>query len=870
MKMSIAIDWEAGPVEGHIEVTNGKLLVGCFTNDEGKFLNDWFSYLSTEPCRLALVIDGENMEPGANATMVSICTDINPFTFFLRDVDMEYPIFIPDYGVVVTDAEDPRSFKEIVKAIQDRMFLSNLQRISMEPEESYETAVRNVRELRCPVWLGLSRDMRIFEMDFRHTGAMLDWIQPRFHGSGVPLEETGNVSSRYEFLLGRGWGCTNVISRRLEDGVLPIFRGEIVDDDIRYECIAFVTLEQTKLLPENLRGTHYLVADGHSAGHIFTAEQQQTFESLLPEEMNRSEETVLFFRAKAVNTAAVPRYAFFKTIFPAYGAKYSFDGENGIGMYAPDRVFCISKLNGNSLPQEEVAVLIGPGESVIFEFCLPHRPISHERALKLGQHDFMMCLDECRTFWRDKLASAAKMILPEKRLDEMTKAGILHLDLITYGIEPEGTLAPTIGVYSPIGSESAPIIQFMDSMGWHDVARRSLMYFLEKQHEDGFMQNFGGYMLETGCALWSIGEHYRYTHDDDWVREITPKLLKSCEFIKNWRKRNQRDDLRGKGYGMMEGKVGDPEDAERIFMLNGYAYLGLSRVAEMLAYHEPEQSKQLKQLAAELKTDIRTALFESLAHGSVVPLGDGSWCPTVSPWAGDYGPKCLFAKGGKWYTHGAISCRDSLSGPLYLVFQEVIEPCEQATTFMLNYHNELFCMRNVAFSQPYYSRHPFVHLKRDEVKPFLKAHYNGFASLADRQTYSFWEHYFHASPHKTHEEAWFLMQTRWMLYMEEGETLKMLRGIPRSWLENGNYIELDNVASYFGPLSLLVRSKLDSDFIEARVTCVSDRRPKCVEIRLPHPEGQKGVSVRGAIYNAESETVRIESFEGYAEIMLCF
>ena len=46
-----------------------------------------------------------------------------------------------------------------------------------------------------------------------------------------------------------------------------------------------------------------------------------------------------------------------------------------------------------------------------------------------------------------------------------------------------------------------------------------------------------------------------------------------------------------------------------------------------------------------------------------------------------------------------------------------------------------------------------IHLRRGEVKPFLKAYYNAVASLADRQTYTFWEHYFHASPHKTHEEA---------------------------------------------------------------------------------------------------------------------
>jgi len=65
----------------------------------------------------------------------------------------------------------------------------------------------------------------------------------------------------------------------------------------------------------------------------------------------------------------------------------------------------------------------------------------------------------------------------------MIMAGLLHLDLITYGIEPDGTLAPCIGVYSPIGTESSPIIQFYGSMGLHDIAKRSLMFFLDKQHE---------------------------------------------------------------------------------------------------------------------------------------------------------------------------------------------------------------------------------------------------------------------------------------------------------------------------------------------------------------------------------------------------
>jgi len=321
---------------------------------------------------------------------------------------------------------------------------------------------------------------------------------------------------------------------------------------------------------------------------------------------------------------------------------------------------------------------------------------------------------------------------------------------------------------------------------------------------------------------------------------------------------------------MMEGKVGDPEDNERIYMLNGYAYLGLSRAAEMLAGCDPAQATRLKAEAEALKEDIRTALFESLAHGPVVPLGDGSWSPTLAGWAAYPGPVCLHAEGGTWTTHGTVTARDSLVGPLYLVFQEVIAPDERAATFMLNYNADLFTLRNVGFSQPYYHRHSWVNLVRGEVKAFLKAYYNTFAGLADRETYTFWEHYFHASPHKTHEEGWFLMETRWMLCLERGQTLRLLPGIPRAWLEDGKRIILEGVATHFGPLDLEVVSHVERGYIEAAFACDSERRPARVEIRLPHPQGMRASLVAGGVYDAERETVVLDEFHGQGGIVARF
>jgi hypothetical protein len=182
----------------------------------------------------------------------------------------------------------------------------------------------------------------------------------------------------------------------------------------------------------------------------------------------------------------------------------------------------------------------------------------------------------------------------------------------------------------------------------------------------------------------------------------------------------------------------------------------------------------------------------------------------------------------------------------------------------------LFYENNAAFSQPYYSRHNWVQLKRGMVKPFLKTYYNTFSALADRETYTFWEHLYHASPHKTHEEAWFLMETRWMLYLEEGSILNLLKGIPRKWLEDGKSIKLENVVSYFGPFSLQVDSHVNEGYIVAKIHCDTNRRPSIVSIRLPNPDSKRPVKIEGGNYNEKTESITITQFDGVATVRLEF
>ena len=872
-ELELRVQWRDRPADGEVKVLQGELARVTISPEQGRTIQNGYHFDANGRATLELSLRKAHLGTGGGATIVRIGSGADGFAFFARDVSAAFPIFLPDQLVTVSLASDSRSYQQIAHNIGKRGTATKLQRFEAEPEADFDSSSRVTRNQHAPTWLGLGRDSRLFKITHALDGNGLeqDVIRLTRGSTAMPLPELRSKVAVYGYAEGRGQSVIVDVQRTLEDGVLPILHKRMRDDDVHYHTTSFVTLETSPLRSDTVKGTHFLVADLDNAGNTLTSEQKALAAQIRSETLD-TEEVVLYLRVEATNTADVPRYAYFKA--PRPGAvwndrsTYTFSPDNGFAQFSEDRVFCLSFLNGRAMPQEEMAVLLQPGEKATFDCRLPHQPISQTRATALAAQPFEVRHAECRDFWRARLASAARIHVPEKRVNEMLQAGLLHLDLVTYGAEPNGTLAPSIGVYSPIGTESAPIILFYASMGLHDMARRSLMYFLEKQRPDGLIQNFSDYMVETGAALWAVGEYHRYTHDSAWIAEVKPKLLKSTEYLLNWRERNKLEALRHRGYGLLDGKVADPNDPYHQFMLNGYGYLGVSRVAEILRDIDPIESARLKQEAAAWRNDIRDSLAYSMADSPVVPLGDGTWSRTAPPWTETIGPRALYATGEKHFTHGSFNVADSLLGPMHLVFCEVLAPDEPLTGELLDYHAELFYSGNTAFSQPYYSRHDWVQLKRGMVKPFLKSWYMAFAGLADRETYTFWEHVHHVSEHKTHEEAWFLMATRWMLFLEEEQTLKLLAGVPRKWLESGKTISLDRVSTYFGPLSLKVESQSESSRIDAIVTCEGDRRPATVVLRVPHPEGKKPAVIEGGRYDPATESVTISPFKGQANVRL--
>jgi hypothetical protein len=637
--MQIKLIWDTTDATGCI------IAVGCLIGPRGAGQPS-VPIAMDERGAMVLEVTASDDLCGNGMSCLSIVCDVGAFTVRTADITMDHPVYIPAYRVIVTEGRDERTFGQIAAEIRGRGLQTELAAIEQDAEETYEEAARDNLSLHGPVWLGLGRDMRIFSVDMRQSeDDPWSWVEPRYAGKEVELRRTKGAESGTSITVGRGISCVHDYSRRLYGGSLPILVKTVRDKDMVYETTVFVSLERLPLTERTNRGTHYLVADHFGAGCILTDEQQTRMQGMLAGELNRDEETVAYMRTVILNTGKVPRYGWYKSPYPVFfdhkrcNTKSDYRFEQGYGAYGPDRVFCVVKLGDRPLPQEEISVLVMPGEKICIDAAIPHMPVSRERAKALMDQDFGERLAECIDYWEAKQSAGARIQVPESIVDEMIRAGLFHLDIATYGIEPSGTLSPTIGVYSALASESWPIILYYESMGWHDVAARCIRYFYEKQHDDGFMQNFGHYMLETGVALWFTAEHYYHTRDREWLWSLMPGIRRAVEYLLAWRGRNKREQLRGRGYGMLEGRSTDtPDDEQRMYLLNALTYKGLDHICRACrtldeAYWEPVCAE-----VAAYRQDIRASVADNMARGPVVPLGDGTCVPPMAPWADGSGP----------------------------------------------------------------------------------------------------------------------------------------------------------------------------------------------------------------------------------------
>lgn len=784
-----------------------------------KAINGSILSVINTPCGDEIVVlDGG--EKGRKQCIIEVKRGDGGFAFFACAASGKMPVYYPEEGVAITTCDDERGYSEIESYIKGKNLKTDVERFEEDAETSF-SSVEKLPSRHCPTFLSVFGNVNLWEAGFRGFPIeekqhfdLYDYFIPRQNWDRVDFDDKAErVVYRYSF--GKGMGAREDLKRKNLKGYYPCLIAELPEDGIKYSVAAFCDSESDY---ETDCGTNAENAMLHSASNSLTEEEKNEAKKL------ESGKTILRVKLSAVNCGESSAVAYFRlpqinTPVMAESDKLNEEISNGYGLYN-NRAYMRATVDGEKANGAELAFFLAPKERKDIYLILFFTPKDIDFAEKFNENDFEKRLKVAEKFWKNKLGDLSDLKLPEKRIENAVKTGYYHLLGSCFGERGGSVYAPCVGVYPPIGSESTPIIQFFESVGQNDFAGKCIDFFFMREKENGFIQNICGYMIENGATLYNESLHFEYTRDRKRLSENFGKIRKSVDYITDWIDRNKND--KPLGYGMIDGQVADPEDTFRSYSLNAVACAGLNGAAKMYGAYLGEdnpETKRVKLYASELTQNIRKAYKNALKRSPLVPLKDGRWTPSVAPWAEGRCACSLHFNGESCFSHAGQILKDSLLSVGFMPYYGVFDYNSEETKKIIDYLTDSYFTDNTAYSQPYYNLIPMVSLKRGERKAFLKEYYTAFATLADRETYSFWEHYFLATPHKTHEQGWFLMRTRYMLYLERDNCLYLLSGIPEKWRKNGKKIVLKNAACLYGKFSLKVcfgksgtRVEFDGDF----------------------------------------------------------
>lgn len=500
-------------------------------------------------------------------------------------------------------------------------------------------------------------------------------------------------------------------------------------------------------------------------------------------------------------------------------------------------------------------------------------------------------------YWTAILAPAMQVTIPDPLLANLIRASQVHCLIAARNENGGQRISPWIASlsYGPLESEANSIILGMDLMGHHDFCRRSLDYFIRRYSEAGYLTT-GYTLIGTGWHLWALARHADLTQNTDWLRQSAPEVGRVCRWVVLQREKTKQVNARMDKvmeYGLVPpGVVADwSVFAYRVYALAHY-YAGLAGAARVLNEIGYPDGGALVANAEEFRQDIRRAWRWAQGNSPALSLGNGTWVPADPSMI-----NCLDRVNNIYPGEDGNRswASDVEIGAHHLVANGVLTPTDREVAWMLDRledveflgtgmgeyreeenHKDWFSLGGFAKIQPYYGRTADVHALRDDVKPYIRAYFNGICTLFNTEVMTFWEHFHNMGAwNKTHETGGFLNQTRLTFVTERGDELWLAPFVTNQWMKDGQKVIVRNAPTRFGPVSYEITSSVGSGAIEAKIEMPGRKAPQTVCIRLRHPDGKpmKGATINGSpvdTWDAEKECVRIPRGTGSVTVRAQF
>ena len=803
-----------------------------------------------------LLVANDPIDARYDRTIVTVRSNRRPFSFGADELAGGDRMLVDDLGVLITNAEDPITLEQYRQSLRTNFTGQSVyERVKDETEQTLSRAWGDM-PLKHPLFFvhGLPGDRNTMrqrpngEIEVTSVGRWFSEVQPSERDSKRKAWKGNELRISLGFPDGTLRG-----GRRLEEGYLPLLYTWWQDGPIYYE--------QASVLDALDSDLNNIALD---------------------------DPTVLLVRVRMVNVSDTKAGTAKLRLTSGSEGEEKLVVKQGQAMTEDSRLrFLVKNPGEGTFTAEGNATLwsadLAPGASKVLYFYVPSITLTSPQEIQALQgRDFDADAGRVCEFWRTVTGKTTQIHTPEPWINDFYKAHVRHLLINCFKELDSDRLHAHVGTfhYGVYPSESVMMISDLDRRGLHEQTRQNLDAFLHYQGSVAMPGNFtssegefygdgghetGGYNKSHGYVMWNMAEHWWMTRDRQWMERAGPGLVKACDWVISQRKTTMRtlpNGTKALDYGWLpSGSLEDVTDFWPWLATNSATVWGFRSLADALADFGHPDGPRLQKEAKAFYEDFMRGITESRILSPVVRLRDGTYVPKI--------PSQPYQRGR---AHGWL--RETLEGPLFLPAYQVLDPQAIETKWVLeDYEDNLYISERYGYAIPSFDRFwfsrggfsmqanlldgPLPYLWRDEVKHFLRAYFNGFASAFYPEIRMCNEHslpelgYPAGDQFKTSDEA---QSTYWLRLMfvndQRGQDLYLGQAIPRYWLVKGSKVGIERAPSHFGVLSFELEANASEDKIRAVVDPPARNNAKNIFVRIRHPKERpiQSVTVNGQPY----------------------
>ncbi len=273
--------------------------------------------------------------------------------------------------------------------------------------------------------------------------------------------------------------------------------------------------------------------------------------------------------------------------------------------------------------------LLMPGDSMVCHFKMPDFPVPEKDQSQINaikKADYYEYRRKTIDFWKDQIEGGTYFSIPEKRVENSYKAGLVHLMLATRqnldGTKRQGSGLPYDELFF---NDYVDMRRIYDLSGHPEFVDINVKWLMDYQNKEGMfldpiLTHGKEIMASHGQALVSLANHYIFTRDSLYARKVFPTIKKGVDWMYRKHKENPN--------GLMPSSI--PFDAEMIRGFytshNLWCLLALRdaiRMAEGLGMKN--EVTEWMRFHESYKKSVLEAIFQSVngnkKNGGYVPTG---------------------------------------------------------------------------------------------------------------------------------------------------------------------------------------------------------------------------------------------------------